>query len=89
MGTGKFPEGQRGETAGPAEVSNAGLPDERVDDGNLLGSFLSVYHQIPGDQRLRDNSYFALAYGGKAKVGHGFRGIWSTLCNKLSRVMLK
>lgn len=52
MGTGKFPERQRGETAGPAGVSNARLSDEWADDIDLLGSFLSVYHQIPGDQRL-------------------------------------
>lgn len=30
-----------------------------------------------------------MAYGGKAKVGHSFRGIWSTLFSKLSRVMLR
>ena len=62
MGTGKFPQGQRGETAGAAVVSNAGLSDERVDDGDLFASFLSVYHQIPGDQRLRENSCFALVW---------------------------
>lgn len=43
-------------------MSNAGLSDERVDDGDLFVSFLSVYHQIPGDQRLRENSYFALVW---------------------------
>lgn len=30
-----------------------------------------------------------MTYGGKAKGGHSFRGIWSILLSKLSRVMLK